>query len=63
MVYVPPNTISQHFNADPGKPARIIVITNASTATVVSTTSNRSRRRPEYDPGEQLTAEILRRST
>src|SRR5579875_3772294 len=28
VVYIPPNTISQHFNADPTRPARIIVVTN-----------------------------------
>ncbi|MDB5650037.1 MAG: Thermophilic glucose-6-phosphate isomerase, partial [Hyphomicrobiales bacterium] len=28
VIYIPPNTVHQHFNADPSKPARLISSTN-----------------------------------
>jgi len=60
VVYVPPNTISQHFNADPDRPARIIVITNRIYRDSGLNDLEQLETAPEYDPNEQLTSEILR---
>ena len=61
LVYIPPNTISQHFNADPEKPARIAVITNRIYRKSGLNDLEQIENAPEYDPNEQLTAERLRR--
>ncbi len=44
VIYLPPNTIHQHFNASSDKPVRLISATN---------------RCPEYDPKVVLTAELV----
>ena len=59
MVYVPPNTISQHFNADPERPARIIVVTNRIYKQSGLNDLEQLETAPEYDPHEQLTAESV----
>ena len=61
VVYIPPNTISQHFNADPARPARIVVITNRIYKQSGLNDLEQLENAPEYDPAEQLTAERLRR--
>lgn len=61
VVYVPPNTISQHFNADRACPARIVVITNRIYKQCGLGDLEQLEDAPEYDPSEQLTAERLRR--
>ena len=61
LVYIPPNTISQHFNADPRRPARIVVITNRIYKHSGLNDLVQLENAPEYDPDEQLTAERLRR--
>jgi quercetin dioxygenase-like cupin family protein len=61
MVYVPPNTISQHFNADPKRPARIAVITNRVYRKSGLNDLEQLENAPEYDPNEKLTAEKLKR--
>ncbi|HEX3550760.1 MAG TPA: cupin domain-containing protein [Candidatus Elarobacter sp.] len=61
VVYVPPNTISQHFNADPERPARIVVITNRIYKQCGLNDLEQLENAPEYDPNERLTAERLRR--
>jgi quercetin dioxygenase-like cupin family protein len=61
VVYVPPNTISQHFNADPRRPARIVVITNRIYKQCGLNDLEQLENAPEYDPDERLTAERLRR--
>ena len=61
VVYVPPNTISQHFNADPNAIARVIVITNRIYRQCGLNDLEQMENAPEYDPKEQLTAEKLRR--
>jgi uncharacterized RmlC-like cupin family protein len=60
VVYIPPNTISQHFNADPGRTARIIVITNRIYRQSGLNDLIQIENAPEYCAGEQLTAERLR---
>ncbi len=59
MVYIPPNTISQHFNADSERPARIIVVTNRIYKQSGLNDLEQLETAPEYDPNEQLTAERL----
>jgi quercetin dioxygenase-like cupin family protein len=61
MVYVPPNTISQHFNADPSKPARIAVITNRVYRKSGLNDLEQLETAPEYDPNETLTSEKLKK--
>jgi quercetin dioxygenase-like cupin family protein len=61
VVYIPPNTISQHFNADEARPARIAVITNRIYRKSGLNDLEQLETAPEYDPGEKLTAEKLKR--
>ena len=61
VVYVPPNTISQHFNLDESKPARIAVITNRIYRKSGLNDLEQLETAPEYDPEEKLTAEKLKR--
>jgi quercetin dioxygenase-like cupin family protein len=61
VVYIPPNTISQHFNADPDRPARIIVVTNRVYKNSGLNDLEQLETAPEYNPNEKLTAEKLRR--
>jgi quercetin dioxygenase-like cupin family protein len=58
-VYIPPNTISQHFNADPKHPARIIVITNRIYKQSGLNDLEQLETAPEYDPNERLTADAI----
>lgn len=58
-VYIPPNTISQHFNPDPHRPARIIVITNRIYKQSGLNDLEQLETAPEYDPNEKLTAESI----
>ena len=60
VVYVPPNTISQHFNGDRKRTARIIVITNRIYRQSGLNDLIQMENAPEYRPGEQLTADRLR---
>lgn len=60
MVYIPPNTINQHFNADPDRIARIIVCTNRIYKLSGLNDLQQIENAPEYVPGEKLTAERLR---
>ena len=61
VVYIPPNTISQHFNADPERPARITVVTNRIYRKSGLNDLEQLETAPEYDPDEKLTAEQLKR--
>ncbi len=60
-VYIPPNTISQHFNADSNGVARIVMITNRIYKHSGLNDLEQLENAPEYDPNEKLTAERLRR--
>jgi gentisate 1,2-dioxygenase len=59
VVYIPPNTISQHVNADPNSIARIIVITNRIYKQSGLNDLQQYETAPEYNPNEVLTAELL----
>jgi quercetin dioxygenase-like cupin family protein len=61
VVYVPPNTISQHFNGSETKPARIAMITNRIYRKIGLNDLEQLENAPEYDPAEKLTAEKLKR--
>lgn len=60
LVYVPPNTVNQHFNADPERIARIIICTNRVYKMSGLNDLEQIENAPEYAPGEKLTAERLR---
>lgn len=49
IVYVPPNTIHQHFNADPGRPARLISAINRIFKNSGLNDLEQIENAPEYD--------------
>ena len=60
VIYIPPNTVHQHFNADPSKPARLISSTNRIFKQIGLNTLDQLEDSPDYDPSVTLTAEIVR---
>jgi quercetin dioxygenase-like cupin family protein len=54
MIYVPPNTIHQHFNADPDRPARLVSATNRIYKYCGLNDLQQIEDAPEYKPGEIL---------
>jgi len=60
IVYVPPNTIHQHFNADPDRPARLISSTNRIFKQCGLNDLQQYEDAPEYKPGTGLTPELVR---
>ena len=60
VIYVPPNTVHQHFNADPDKPARLISATNRIFKQVGLNDLEQIEDAPEYDPRIVLTDELVR---
>jgi quercetin dioxygenase-like cupin family protein len=61
IVYVPPNTIHQHFNADPARPVRLISAINRIYKQCGLNDLEQIEDAPEYDPDLVLDAETLRR--
>jgi quercetin dioxygenase-like cupin family protein len=61
LIYIPPNTIHQHFNADPKRPARIISAINRIYQACGLNDLEQFENAPEYDPNIQLTAELVRK--
>jgi len=61
MIYVPPNTISQHFNADPSRPARLVSATNRIYKHSGLNDLQQLENAPEYEPGIQLDDELVRK--
>jgi len=61
VIYIPPNTIHQHFNASPDKPARLISATNRIYKACGLNDLEQVEDAPEYDPSVTLTAEIVER--
>ncbi len=51
MIYVPPNTIHQHFNADPDRPLRLISTINRIFKQCGLNDLEQIEDAPEYDPG------------
>jgi quercetin dioxygenase-like cupin family protein len=61
VIYVPPNTIHQHFNGDPKRPARLISITNRIFKKVGLNDLEQIEDAPEYDPSVKLDADLVRK--
>jgi quercetin dioxygenase-like cupin family protein len=60
VIYVPPNTIHQHLNADPDRPVRLISSINRIFKHCGLNDLEQIEDAPEYRPGLELTAEIVR---
>lgn len=60
IIYIPPNTIHQHFNADPDRPARLISSTNRIFKHCGLNDLEQIEDAPEYDPGVELTPDMVR---
>jgi hypothetical protein len=60
VIYVPPNTIHQHFNADPHRPARLISAINRIYKQCGLNDLEQIEDAPEYDPTVVLDAEKIR---
>ena len=58
-IYVPPNTIHQHFNADPDRPVRLISAINRIYRKFGLNDLEQIEDAPEYRPGVTLTAEMV----
>jgi quercetin dioxygenase-like cupin family protein len=59
VIYVPPNTISQHFNADPDRPVRLISAVNRIFKACGLNDLEQLEDAPEYRPNVVLTAEAV----
>ncbi len=57
VIYIPPNTIHQHFNADPERPVRLISCTNRIFKACGLNDLEQIEDAPEYDPSVTLTAD------
>jgi quercetin dioxygenase-like cupin family protein len=60
VIYVPPNTIHQHVNADPDRPARLISAINRIFKHSGLNDLEQIEDAPEYDPSVVLDAERIR---
>ena len=61
VIYIPPNTIHQHFNADPKRPVRLISATNRIYKYSGLNDLEQIEDAPEYDPAVKLDAERVKR--
>src|SRR6195256_6832322 len=59
VIYIPPNTIHQHFNADPARPVRLISAINRIYEKFGLNDLEQIEDAPEYRPGVVLTAEMV----
>ncbi len=59
VIYLPPNTIHQHFNASSDKPVRLISATNRIYKACGLNDLEQLEDCPEYDPKVVLTAELV----
>ena len=59
VIYIPPNTIHQHFNASADKPVRLISATNRIYKACGLNDLEQVENAPEYDPNVVLTAELI----
>ena len=60
VIYIPPCTIHQHFNADPKHPARLISCINRIYKNSGLNDLEQIENAPEYDPKVVLTAELVK---
>jgi len=61
VIYIPPNTIHQHFNADPERPVRLISAINRVYKNSGLNDLEQIEDAPEYDASVVLTAEVIKR--
>jgi quercetin dioxygenase-like cupin family protein len=61
VIYIPPSTIHQHFNADPDRPVRLISAINRVYRHCGLNDLQQLEDAPEYDPEVVLDAETIRR--
>ena len=61
VIYIPPNTIHQHFNGDPDRPARLISATNRVYSMCGLNDLEQLENAPEYVPDTNIDAEWVRR--
>jgi quercetin dioxygenase-like cupin family protein len=59
VIYIPPNTISQHFNADPERPVRLISAVNRIFKACGLNDLEQVEDAPEYQPGVKVTPEMV----
>lgn len=59
VIYIPPNTIHQHFNANPDKPARLISAINRIYKYSGLNDLEQVENAPEYVPGRQIDADAV----
>src|SRR5206468_12396540 len=59
VIYIPPCTIHQHFNADTARPARLISCTNRIYKNCGLNDLEQIEDAPEYDPKVVLTADLV----
>jgi quercetin dioxygenase-like cupin family protein len=60
-IYIPPNTIHQHFNADPKRPVRLISAINRIYKNCGLNDLEQLETAPEYDPSVALTADLVQK--
>jgi len=61
VIYVPPNTIHQHFNADPERPVRLVSCINRIFKHSGLNDLEQIEDAPEYDPSVVLDSDTIRR--
>jgi gentisate 1,2-dioxygenase len=59
VIYVPPNTITQHFNADPERPVRLISAVNRIFKAAGLNDLEQIEDAPEYRAGVKVTPEMV----
>jgi quercetin dioxygenase-like cupin family protein len=59
VIYVPPNTASQHFNLDPAKPVRLISAVNRIFKAAGLNDLEQLEDAPEYKPNVKVTPELV----
>ena len=59
VIYIPPNTVHQHFNADPDRPVRLISAINRIYEKFGLNDLEQMEDAPEYQAGLKLTAELV----
>ena len=60
VIYIPPNTIHQHFNADPSRPTRLISTINRIFKQCGLNDLEQLEDSPDYRPGVEITPELIR---
>jgi quercetin dioxygenase-like cupin family protein len=59
VIYIPPNTIQQHFNADPERPVRLISVVNRIYKACGLNDLEQIENAPEYVPNTAVTPELV----